>query len=243
MRAVRRVAGLLVIGGMIVALLLVAWAGLRGRPQDLPWTPLDLGQPTGLFTGRKLTALTDDFPACRAALTRAGVHYAVLTPRTGEGRCGYADGVRFVAGGSRRVAYAPAGLGVACPVAAALAMWEWNVVQPAARAILGSPVATIDHVGSYSCRRIYGRQAGAWSEHATADAIDVAGFRLADSRRVTVARDWRGDDPPARFLHAVRDGACHLFATTLSPDYNDAHRDHLHLDQAARGTTGWRVCR
>jgi hypothetical protein len=27
----------------------------------------------------------------------------------------------------------------------------------------------------------------------------------------------------------------------LSPDYNAAHRDHLHLDQAARG--GFTVCR
>lgn len=243
MRAVRRVAGLLVGGGMLVALLFVAWAVLRGRPQDLPWTPLDLGRPTGLFTGRKLTALTGDFPACRAALDRAGVRYTVLPPRTGEGRCGYADGVRFAAGGPRRIGFAPAGLGVACPVAAALAMWEWDVVQPAARTILGSPVATIDHFGSYSCRRIYGRDAGSWSEHATADAVDIAGFRLADGRRITVARDWAGNDAAARFLRAVRDGACDLFATTLSPDYNAAHHDHLHLDQAARGATGWRACR
>jgi hypothetical protein len=41
----------------------------------------------------------------------------------------------------------------------------------------------------------------------------------------------------------VRDGACDLFATVLSPDYNAAHRDHFHLDQAARGASGWRGCR
>jgi hypothetical protein len=41
----------------------------------------------------------------------------------------------------------------------------------------------------------------------------------------------------------VRDGACRLFATTLSPDYNAAHADHLHLDQANRGAGGWRACR
>jgi hypothetical protein len=243
MRAVRRVAGSIVGGGILVALLFVAWASLRGRPQDLPWSPLDLGRPPGLLTARKLTALTGDFPACRAALDRAGVQYNVLPPRDGEGQCGYVDGVRFTAGGSRRIAYAPAGLGVACPVAAALAAWEWNVVQPAARAMLGSRVTAIDHFGSYSCRRIYGRDAGTWSEHATADAIDIAGFRLADGRRITVARDWRENGQAARFLHAVRDGACDLFATTLSPDYNAAHRDHLHLDQAERGATGWRACR
>lgn len=243
MRALRRIAGALVVGGIALALLFALWAAMRGRPQDLPWTSLDLGQPIGLFTGRKLTGLTDDFPACRAALDRAGVNYQALPPRRGEGRCGYDDAVRFTTGGSRRIGFSPAGLGVACPVAAALAVWEWNVVQPAAEAELGSRVEAIDHFGSYSCRRIYGRDAGVWSEHSTADAVDIAGFRLADGRRITVARDWSGDGPEARFLRAVRDGACDLFATTLSPDYNAAHRDHLHLDQAERGGMGWRGCR
>jgi hypothetical protein len=122
-------------------------------------------------------------------------------------------------------------------------MWEWQVVQPAAQAILGSRVTAIEHFGSYSCRRLYNRDAGNWSEHARANAVDIAGFRLADGRRISVVGDWRGDGARARFLHQVRDGACSLFATTLSPDYNAAHRDHLHLDQAARGAMGWRACR
>ena len=139
MRALRRIAGTLVIGGTLLALLFVGWAAMRGRPQDLPWTPLDIGQPIGLFTGRKLTALTDDFPACRTALTRAGVAYTALPPRAGEGQCGYADGVRFTEGGSRRIAFSPAGLGVACPVAAALAMWEWGRGPARRRAVFRSP--------------------------------------------------------------------------------------------------------
>jgi hypothetical protein len=243
MRSVRRIAGTLVIGGTVLALLFTAWSSLRGRPQDLPWTPLDLGRPIGLFTGRKLTRLTDDFPACRAALDRAGVKYTPLPPRSGEGRCGYGDGVRFAPGGPRRIGFTPSGLGVACPVAAALSVWEWEVVQPAAERRFGSRVTAIDHFGSYSCRRIYGRDAGNWSEHATADAVDIAGFRLADGTRITVVGDWQGQDAKARFLRDVRDGACDLFATTLSPDYNAAHRDHLHLDQAERGAMGWRGCR
>ena len=47
----------------------------------------------------------------------------------------------------------------------------------------------------------------------------------------------------ATFLREVRTGACDLFATVLSPDYNAAHRDHLHFDQADRGGTGWGLCR
>ncbi len=215
---------------------------VRGRPQDLPWTPLDLGQPVGLFTGRKLTALTGDAAACRALLTRSGVRFTALPPRR-DGECGYGDAVRLTAGGARTVALAPADLGVACPVAAALAMWEWDVLVPAARRHFDARVVRIDHFGSYSCRRLYGRDAGAWSEHATADAVDIAGFRLSDGTRISVARDWKADGAKAAFLREVRDGACGLFATVLSPDYNAAHRDHFHLDQAARGRTGWRACR
>ncbi len=235
----RTLAGLAI--GLSVGLIL--WASLRGRPQDLPWTPLDLGQPIGLSTGRKLTALTEDFPQCRALLDRAGVHYTVLPPRKGEGRCGYSDGIRLTNDGARRIAFSPAGLGVACPVAAALSVWEWDVVQPAAQKHFGTRVASIDHFGSYSCRRIYGRDAGTWSEHSTADAVDIAGFRLTDGTRITVARDWKGDAEKAAFLREVRDGACTLFATTLSPEYNAAHADHLHLDQANHGAMGWRACR
>ncbi|MET0248315.1 MAG: extensin family protein, partial [Sphingobium sp.] len=94
-----------------------------------------------------------------------------------------------------------------------------------------------------SCRRLYGRSEGDFSEHATANAIDIAAFTLADGRRISVVTDWTGEGKDAAFLRAVRDGACDLFSTVLSPDYNAAHRDHLHLDQAERGARGGRACR
>jgi hypothetical protein len=171
------------------------------------------------------------------------VRFTALLAREAGPNCGYDEAVRFRRGGALAIAWRPSDLGTSCPVAASLALWEWNFVQPAALQHLGTKVASIDHFGSYSCRRLYGREGGGWSEHATANAVDVAGFRLEDGRRVTVAGDWQGDGPKARFLRDVRDGACRLFATTLSPDYNAAHRDHLHLDQAGRGSFGWRGCR
>lgn len=241
-RRLRRTAGNLLVLLLLAVGLFVGWVLLQGRPQDLPWAPLDLGETPGLFTGRKLAALGNDFPLCRELLTRAGVRYTALAPLH-EGVCGYDDAVRFEHGGARRIAFSPAGVGLACPVAAALAMWEWSVVQPAAQRRFGSEVTQIEHFGSYNCRRIRGHQTGGWSEHASADAIDVAGFRLADGTRIKVASDWRGDGAKPAFLHEVRNGACGLFSTVLSPDYNAAHHDHLHLDQAARGATGWRACR
>lgn len=220
--------------------LLLGLGYARRDPQDVPWTTLDLADPVGVLTGRKLVALTDDAPRCEALLTRAGVRFLPLPP-VRAGRCGYADGVRLTSGGSRRIGFAPAGLGTSCAVAAGIALWEWHVVQPAALRHFGQAVTRIDHYGSYGCRRIGGD--GAYSEHATADAIDIAVFRLADGRRVGVLGDWRGTGAEAAFLREVRDGACGLFSTVLGPDYNAAHRDHFHFDQAERGARGWRGCR
>ena len=243
MRALRHLIGWVVAIGTATAALLLLWAMTKASPRALPWTPLDLAAPVGLATGRKLAALGDNPLQCRTLLDRAGVRYTMLPVRREGAHCGYTDGVRFAAGGARRIGFVPASLGIACPVAAALAVWEWEVVQPAAQRLFGQRVTRIDHYGSFNCRRIYGRDAGTWSEHATADAIDIAGFRLADGTRITIVGDWRGTGNRSAFLKEVRDGACGLFATTLSPDYNAAHRDHLHLDQANRGAMGWRACR
>ena len=208
-------------------------------PQDFPWTPLDLEQAVGTFTGRKIAALGDDPRQCRGLLTQAEIAFTALPARADGATCGYREAVRLRDGG---IDYRPAGLGMRCAVAAGLAVWERGVELAALRHF-GSRVTAIEHLGSYSCRRLYGRAEGQWSEHASANAVDIAAFRLADGTRISVVRDWRGTRPKAAFLREVRDGACDLFSTVLSPDYNAAHRDHFHLDQAARGAMGGRVCR
>jgi hypothetical protein len=242
MSIVRLLRTLLLLALLGLALLL-AWAHFRSHPEDLPWTRLDLSQPVGAFTGRKLAGLGGEGAECRALLARAGVRFDPLPARTDSAQCGYADAVRFRPGGALSIDYAPRDLGATCPVAAALALWEWHVVQPAAIEHFGTQVASIEHFGSYSCRRLYGRAEGGWSEHARANAVDIAGFRLRDGTRLSVLNDWDDEGPPAAFLRDVRDGACKLFATVLSPDYNAAHRDHFHFDQAGRGEVGWRACR
>ena len=118
------------------------------------------------------------------------------------------------------------------------------MLQPAAREILGSPVARVENFGTYSCRRIYGSSDvnDRPSEHARANALDVAAVTLRDGRRVSVRADWGGQgpagEPGARFLEAARRGGCRLFSNVLTPDYNAAHADHLHLDGAPRGICG-----
>ncbi len=217
---------------------------VREEPERFPWTPLSLSDPIGPSTGRKLAALGSEPLRCEVLLNDAGSKSSSAPPRQpSEEACGYDNALLLRPATEASIRFVPQGLVTACPVAAALALWERDVVQPAALRLLGERIERIDHFGSYSCRRLYGRDEGAFSEHATANAVDIAGFRTAGGRRIRILADWKGDDEDAAFLRAVRDGACDLFSTVLSPDYNAAHADHLHFDQAARGATGWRGCR
>ena len=123
-----------------------------------------------------------------------------------------------------------------CPMIAALDTWIAEVVQPVAQARFGQPVVQIDTMGSYSCRAMNGQAGGHISEHAFGNALDVAGFRLADGRRITVVHDWtRGDDQSQAFLRDVHAGACNDFTTVLGPGYNAFHYNHIHVDLAMHG--------
>ena len=227
---------LVVIRLLILAALLVgARAWLAENPQNNPWAPLDLNDPPGWATQAKIASLRGDIEECRAVLERSGVAFETRDP-AGEGECARPDRLVLT-----DAPLSPAGSTSTCPVAAGVEMWLRRGVRPAAEDILGSPLRRIEHLGIYSCRRIYGGSTGNWSEHATGNAIDIAAFVLEDGRRISVRAGWDDAGDEGRFLHAARDAACDVFGTVLSPDYNDAHADHFHLDQAARGLGG--VCR
>jgi hypothetical protein len=213
---------------LIAAGLLAIWANRSLPPQDLPWRPLAVDQPIGTFTRFKLRG----GDTCRAVLGRAGFAPRAQ-PDRGFGPCRQHDTIR-----SEGSLLAPAAPLMTCRASLAYAIWERQVVAPAARDILGSPVLRIDHLGTYNCRVQRGSGLAVMSEHASANAIDVAAFELADGRRISVEHGWRAAGADGRFLHAVRDGACRLFEVTLSPDYNAEHYNHLHLDMGPFRTCG-----
>lgn len=226
----------------LLALLgLAGWGWLRAHPGDNPFAPLILSDAPGRFTRTKLVGLAGEGTRCRQLMTDAGVDFAPL-PDRGEGQCLARDRILLARGGAFPVAMTPAAVSPSCPVVVATLLWTWHGLQPAAQRHYGSSVVSIEHFGSYNCRRMYGAAQGAWSEHASGNALDVAGFRLANGRRISVLRGWNGAAADRAFLREVRDSACGLFATVLSPDYNAAHADHFHLDQAQRGG-GWGACR
>jgi hypothetical protein len=216
-----------------LAMFVAARAWLAEHPEHNPWAPLNLNDPPGWATRYKLAALRKDPTQCHAVLERSGVAFEALTP-VGEGECRREDRMILA-----RAPLAPAVPQTTCALAAGFELWLRQGVQPAADALFGERVARIEHLGAYSCRRVYSRETGGWSEHSTGNALDIAAFVLADGRRISVRTDWDGGGEETVFLHRVRDEACKVFGTVLSPDYNAAHADHFHLDQAARGFGGF----
>ncbi len=233
--------GCLAIGLAVVAVLgFGVWRWLQDHPEHNPWAPLRIEHPVGWATRMKLARLRDDPGECRGFLTRSGIAFTALPP-VGEGACRRADRTVPVSDRASGLDLRPRDAAATCAVNAGLALWLRHGVQPAAEGVLGSRVVAIEHLGTANCRRIGSGEAGNWSEHATGNAIDVAAFVLADGRRISVLRDWPKASDEAAFLRVARDKGCAMFGTVLSPDYNAAHRDHLHLDQARRG--GWGFCR
>jgi hypothetical protein len=175
-------------------------------------------------------AQTPDARACLANLGRSQADFTPLPDQYFGAGCSTLNTVRVT---YLRSDYSQLQLGnlgpVTCPVANTLSGWARFGVDRAARQILGSGLRRIDTMGSYNCRNVAGTERR--SAHATANAIDVGGFTLEDGRRIVVLRDWNTADPQVRaFLRTVRDSACKRFGTVLSPDYNAAHHDHLHLE-------------
>lgn len=103
------------------------------------------------------------------------------------------------------------------------------------------------HIGVYNYRCIGGGDPDSGtctpSQHAYARAIDLWGFGLAGSdTEYVLERDWIITSGPTcpgtasaeadQVLHAIgcrmyEDG---IFQTILTPNYNDAHRNHFHVD-------------
>jgi hypothetical protein len=223
---------------VLISVMIAGWVAgrdwLRQHPQHNPWAPFRLDEPDGLATRYKLDRLRADSADCRAVMQRSGIRLVKLEA-TGAGACRREDRVIIPA---TPVTLSPDSPQATCAVGAGLLRWLRQVVQPEAKRQFGSRVVTIEHLGTFACRKMRNDRFDRMSEHATGNAIDVSAFVLADGRRITVLQGWKQGGSHAAFLRKVRDGACGPFGTVLSPDYNAAHADHFHLDQAR-----WNICR
>lgn len=208
-------------------------------PEWNPWARVELDHPMTPITRLKLTGLRDDQQQCIELLATAPdtwLDHLPLEDYTPVESCPLTNVVRV-----RRTSVELSSTFTAtCPLVAAWVMFEQRHLQPLARQHLGSPVAKMDHYGTFACRNIYHRENARRSEHARAAALDVAAFRLADGRRISVLDDWDNEQDPARseFLKDVHQAACNYFGTVLGPDYNQPHENHFHLESSRFG-----ICR
>lgn len=167
---------------------------------------------------------------CLANLGSTGARYTPLADRYYAPGCQALGSVRLDRLAGDNGSFALANLGpVACPLAGAFAGWTRFGVDRAARQFLGSGLARVETMGSYSCRTVAG--SARLSAHSKAEAIDVGAFVLADGRRISIKTGWNGGSEQERtFLRTVHASACKRFGTVLGPNYNSAHADHLHVE-------------
>ena len=208
-----------------------------------PWAPLDVNAQPNTLTAYKLARTRSDPGLCADALTQTGMKYDLLPNRTTGPGCGFDNAVRLREAGIRL----GAPLSLSCPMALSFFMWEKHALQPAALLHFGQRVAAIEHLGSYACRDINrgeGAASGSRSRHATANALDIAGFTLESGKPISILKQWQADNTTAapnaeaQMLADAHQGACRFFSGVLGPDYNAVHRNHFHLE-----TGGYSMCR
>lgn len=219
----------------IGAVFLLGWI-IFGRlpPQHSPLAPLSLSDPIGLATSYKLATFQTRPQVCFEFLDASRIKYTPLEDGSDDEPCGFRNSLRL----DQSALPYNVNLDMTCPLTAALAVWErQSLVIQAAKEFEAPPRQVLSY-GSFSCRRLYGRSTGDYSEHATGNAIDIRGVILADGTKITVLDHWGKKTPEGRLLKNIRDDACDLFGTVLGPEYNDAHADHFHFDMSQTG-----ICR
>lgn len=199
---------------------------------------------TGILEGETPTravqrgTMTIDTAKSRAEadqqLLALGIKYRRVSDTDTEHGCEIKDGVEMSQIGDVKLTR-PALL--TQEMAVKLGRWVRDVLQPEARRTMGAQVASMDVYGTYSCRNIYGkpfggRFAGRLSQHAYANAIDIGGFKFSNGREAEYVKHWRGPAAERGFLQTTSAKACDMFSTTLTPDYDRYHRNHIHLDMS-----------
>lgn len=208
-------------------------------PRFTPLRAVNLDTGNSWLIDWRLAELRYDKGLCRAVMVGRNVRARLIADRPIMDGCGWRNAVRMSSVGGASISIGR----LSCETSAALALWVAHDVQPLAQEMLGAKVTSISHMGTYSCRNIIGQSTmqrlskmtghRMRSQHATANAVDIGSFSLANGGRVVLASDWKGDGKKARFLRAIHKRACRYFRVALSPDYNVAHYNHFHFD---RGT-------
>lgn len=124
-----------------------------------------------------------------------------VSPPMRKGACGTPAPIRLKAIGSSPVVHISPPAKVNCKLAKALHTWLTKKIQPAAEKYFQSKIVKIRNLASYSCRNRYSNPSKKISEHAFANALDIASFITADNRKIDLLKDW---GPTQRDIAAKR---------------------------------------
>jgi hypothetical protein len=128
-----------------------------------------------------------------------------------------------------------------CEFARQFVTWVSYVAAPITGGLEPARLSSILTGTSYQCRQRNGDNSDKMSEHAFGNAIDIAGFLLANRKKVEVADV--SDPTDQRLLMTLHATACGYFTTVLGPGSNAAHASHYHFDMIKRGKSGTsRIC-
>lgn len=223
------------LGSKIVLIILIAisaisafWLGLVPQRYS-PFSQINIADSNQWFIDLRLSSLRRDRAACGAIIKSPFIAARQIADKPFKSGCGWRNAVRISETGGVRLS---AGR-ITCELATAVSLWAKHVLQPAAKEILGTSVSRIDQIGTYSCRNIIGnsRWRTVRSQHASANAIDIVGFTLANGKKIRLLRHWKSKGPEGKFLREIHKQSCNYFRVALSPNYNLAHKDHFHFDR------------
>lgn len=161
---------------------------------------------------------------------------AELQAPISDGQCGAQSPwlVSAVAANGRLIPFS-SGVTTSCEMATALPDWIADIDRYI-WARDNTHVVEITTGTGYLCRNVNNAKTGNLSFHAFANALDVMGFKLEDGRTVTVEGGWPDAlSSEGRLLRFAHDSACSRFTTTLGPEANALHKNHLHVDLGCHG--------
>jgi len=246
------------------ALLLAVVAALAARPAHAAGGRVPLPQPRPEAAGPphatepadaqpesekpengERSAAEIEAEACLSRLRAANVEFeAAAMPVAARSACAIETPVRLKAVRSRarrETVRLPEEPVVSCRFAERLASFLGELAAPLISGRLATAVTAVRTGPGYECRNRNRSANGKLSAHALGEAVDIAGFDLADGRTLHVKPE--GDDGMRSAVHALRTAACGWFTTVLGPGSDAAHADHMHVDIMVHGSSDrYRIC-